>query len=174
NSDIEWRVILSHDPREWYEGVHTISGEVCVPECIPSGNYELHLALTDPMPQLRVKKEFSIRLANINVWESTTGYNDLLHSMTVSESSGTCTSELSFETNELINEWTSPADGDWFASDANWSLGRFPGYCDEVLIPENRTVNILDGETGKAKKVILRSNSRLEIAPTGSMSVKKN
>jgi len=170
--NVEWKVTLPHDPRDWHEGVHFLSGEICVPDCIPAGNYDFHLALTDPMPQLRDRNEYSIRIANTNVWQSATGYNDLSHTMTVSSTTGTCELELSFETKDLVNEWISPSDGDWYSSIGNWSLGRFPDFCDEVLIPENRMINILDGEVGKAKKVILRTNSRLEVASTGSMSLK--
>lgn len=172
NSEAKWTVTLPHDPRDWHQGVHNLVGEICIPDCIPSGSYNLHLALTDPMPLLREKKEYSIRLANSNVWDNVTGYNDLSHMMTVAASSGTCESGLSFEKKEKINEWISPSDGNWYSSASNWSLGQFPDYCDEVFIPENRIVNILDGEVGKAKKLILRSDSRLEVASTGSMSLK--
>jgi hypothetical protein len=172
-TNVEWKVTLPHDPRDWHTGVHTFAGEICVPDCIPSGNYDLRLALTDPMPLLRNRKEYAIRLANTNVWESTTGYNDLLHTMPISSTSGTCELDLIFETTDLVNEWISPSDGNWYSSTGNWSLGKFPDYCEEVIIPENRVVSMLDGETGNAKKVTLRSNSRLEVASTGSITLRK-
>lgn len=172
-SNVKWNVELPHDPREWHEGIHSLQGDICIPDCIPSGNYSLHLGLTDPMPLLRDKKEYSIRLANDNVWDSTTGYNDLLHTLTVASNSGTCELDQKFETTDLINEWISPNDGDWYSSVGNWSLGRFPDFCDEVIIPENRTVNILNGEVGKAKNVSLLSNSRLEVSSLGSINLKK-
>lgn len=169
----EWRVVLEDDPRDWHEGDHSIAGEVCIPTCFSAGSYKVYLILSDPMPTLRYKKEYSIRLANTNVWDDSNGYNDLQHTMNVSVTEGTCSASLSFESEEAVNEWTSASDGNWFASTSNWSLGRFPKYCDEVVIPDDRVVYILDGEAGKANKVTLSTNSRLEVSELGSLSVKK-
>lgn len=74
------------DPRFWLPGeVHTISGTTSLPETIPVGDYELLLNLPDPEPRLRNLPEYSIRLANEDIWESETGYNKLNRVVTVIE-----------------------------------------------------------------------------------------
>lgn len=75
---------LPNDPRFWLPGeIHTIAGEISVPENFPAGDYELLLNLPDPEPKLRQRPEYAIQLANENVWEVETGYNSLNHKVTV-------------------------------------------------------------------------------------------
>jgi len=50
---------------------------VGIPNDMPAGEYELFLNLPDPEVTLYSKPEYSIRLANQNVWDETTGYNRL-------------------------------------------------------------------------------------------------
>lgn len=52
-----------------------------LPSSLPTGTYALLLDLPDP--QLSSRPEYSIRLANENVWEAATGLNSLLHTVTV-------------------------------------------------------------------------------------------
>jgi hypothetical protein len=54
-----------------------------LPAGIPAGEYELFLNLPDPYPSLHNRPEYSIRLANKNVWDEATGYNSLLCKITV-------------------------------------------------------------------------------------------
>ena len=44
---------------------------------MPAGEYELYLNLPDPEVTLYNNPAYSIRLANENVWDETTGYNKL-------------------------------------------------------------------------------------------------
>jgi Domain of unknown function (DUF4832)/Domain of unknown function (DUF4874) len=44
---------------------------------MPPGTYEVLLHLADPQPSLRQRAEYSIRLANRDLWEPATGYNKL-------------------------------------------------------------------------------------------------
>lgn len=75
---------LPNDPRFWLPGeIHTITGEISIPENFPAGDYELLLNLPDPEPRLRQRSEYAIQLANENVWEATTGYNSLAHTVTI-------------------------------------------------------------------------------------------
>ena len=166
-----WTVTLPNDTRDWHNGIYNLTGQICLPNCIPAGTYDLLINLPDPMESLHDKKEYSVRLANNSVWEASTGYNDLQHSLTVNVGSSICSTELEFKAKDLVNEWISSSDGNWYADATNWSLGRFPDYCDEVIIPDSKVVFILDGEVGKARKVTLSDNSRLEVALTGSLSV---
>jgi hypothetical protein len=55
-----------------------------LPINIPQGDYKLYLHLPDPEPALYGKPAYSIRLANDNVWEASTGYNNLNITINVS------------------------------------------------------------------------------------------
>lgn len=54
-----------------------------VPADIPNGEYQVLLNLPDPTPKLYNRPDYSIRLANQNVWEANTGYNWLLQNVNV-------------------------------------------------------------------------------------------
>lgn len=88
------------DPRFWLPGesqsIEIIGG---IPRTgIQEGNYDIYLFLPDPDPDLRNAKainqhgdpkipywsSYAIRLANQNVWDESSGYNDLLMDLTVS------------------------------------------------------------------------------------------
>ena len=64
--------------RMWMPGetktVNIIGG---IPANIPYGKYQVLLNLPDPTSNLYRRPEYSIRLANQNVWEASTGYNSL-------------------------------------------------------------------------------------------------
>ncbi len=74
---------LISDPRMWSPGSHLISETLCLPPNLPLGSYELLLNLPDPEPTLFDNPDFSIQLANQNIWESTTGYNNLNHTLQI-------------------------------------------------------------------------------------------
>jgi hypothetical protein len=77
-----YRVTLDADPRKWTPGsTVTINQTVTLPSGMPAGSYALLLSLPDP--QLPSRAEYAVRLANENVWEAATGYNNLLHTVTV-------------------------------------------------------------------------------------------
>ena len=78
------RFSLAADPRLWLAdgaGRHTISQRISVPSNLPSGEYALFLALPDPI--LATRPEYAIRLANAGVWQEAEGWNNLLHTLTV-------------------------------------------------------------------------------------------
>lgn len=50
---------------------------------VPAGDYNLYLKLADKSETLKNRKEFSVRLANKNVWDAETGMNDLQHQLKV-------------------------------------------------------------------------------------------
>jgi hypothetical protein len=56
-----------------------------LPNDMPSGEYELFLNLPDPYPCIHDRPEYSIRLANKDLWEPVTGYNSLNHKIRVLE-----------------------------------------------------------------------------------------
>jgi hypothetical protein len=76
---------LSVDLRNWLPGsTITVSESVAIPAGISAGSYKLLLWLPDPAPGLASNPAFAIQLANTGMWESTTGYNDLGHTITIS------------------------------------------------------------------------------------------
>lgn len=56
-----------------------------IPRNLPGGKYELLLNLPDPYPSLAQRPEYSIRLANKNLWEEKTGFNKLNHTVQISD-----------------------------------------------------------------------------------------
>jgi hypothetical protein len=73
-------VLMPDDPRLWMGGdTVTVTASVGIPEDMPAGNYELLVHFPDPTERLYARPEFSIRLANQDVWEAETGFNSLFH-----------------------------------------------------------------------------------------------
>ncbi len=62
--------------RKWYSGIVALEGSFPA-NAIPSGTYELLLNFPDSHNALAKRAEYSIRLANHEVWEAGTGYNRL-------------------------------------------------------------------------------------------------
>ncbi len=89
---------LDNDPRYWFSGTHSITQTLCLPPNIPIGSYDLLLNLPDPEPSLFDNPLYAIQLANSSMWESSTGYNDLGHTLTInSNAAGTaCSGDLVF------------------------------------------------------------------------------
>ena len=75
---------LAVEPRRWLPGPHTIDASLRLPAALPPGAYELLLHLPDPHAALAARAEYAIQLANLNTWEPATGYNRLLHTVTIS------------------------------------------------------------------------------------------
>jgi hypothetical protein len=73
-----YKVNLGIEPRLWKptleSAIDTVAG---IPNDMPVGEYELYLNLPDPEVTLYNNPAYSIRLANQNVWDETTGYNKL-------------------------------------------------------------------------------------------------
>jgi hypothetical protein len=79
------RIRLFHDPRTWLPDSATIkiTVDVIIPASLLPGEYDLLLNFPDPEITLNTKPAYSIRLANQNVWEATTGYNSLQAAVTI-------------------------------------------------------------------------------------------
>lgn len=84
------RFPLKSDPRTWLpeNGETSVEADVLLPPEFTPGVYDLLLNLPDPAAALNLRPDYSIRLANPDTWEPATGYNSLMHSVTVSRSSG--------------------------------------------------------------------------------------
>lgn len=81
----EYSVQLASDPRLWLNSNNEIiiSENLALPNTIPAGSYKLFLNLPDASSSLATKPDYSIRLANTNMWEATTGYNNLNFTLNV-------------------------------------------------------------------------------------------
>ena len=84
SSAVEYVVPLAADPRLWLAGAtQVLSGTISLPAGMLTGTYQLFLNLPDPQPTIYARPEYAIRLANSGTWEAATGYNNLLHSLTI-------------------------------------------------------------------------------------------
>jgi hypothetical protein len=74
---------VKSDVRYWFTGNISIYDPVQLPENIPAGSYQLFLHLPDGDPALAKRPEYAIRLANANMWDKSTGYNNLNHTLLI-------------------------------------------------------------------------------------------
>ena len=80
----KYKLVTVIDPRFWFsEDSTTVEITGGIPSSMPEGNYEAFLFLPDTTSALHDRKDYAIRLANENVWEDSTGYNDLLASIII-------------------------------------------------------------------------------------------
>ena len=66
------------DPRYWQGGDTIVTTLHARLDSEMTGDYKVYLNLPDPMPNLHSNPDFSIRLANKDMWEAETGYNYLM------------------------------------------------------------------------------------------------
>ncbi|MBF2017209.1 MAG: DUF4832 domain-containing protein [Rivularia sp. T60_A2020_040] len=85
----EYYLRVNEDPRRWLpDSSNIVNVEAGLPENITTGEYDVFLNLPDPASRLYNRPEYSIRLANVDVWEESTGYNSLLRSIIVDTNVG--------------------------------------------------------------------------------------
>lgn len=83
---IEYYLPVNKDPRMWMPGrTQAIKIRGRIPQEMPIGTYEVLLNLPDPVSTIYRRPEYSIRLANKNVWKQLTGYNSLLTNVYIKE-----------------------------------------------------------------------------------------
>ena len=84
-----YSALINSDPRTWLgPNEITLSQNIILPSNIKRGTYKLYLSLPDSAPSIANRPEYAIRFANENVWESTTGYNNLNYTLTISPTLG--------------------------------------------------------------------------------------
>lgn len=66
----------------WLAGNTLVDGLVTLPNTIAAGNYEFLLHIAEGVD---TQPSYCIRLANDDIWEATTGYNRLNHSITIQD-----------------------------------------------------------------------------------------
>jgi hypothetical protein len=69
--------------RKWYTGDVVLTEKLALPGDLAAGTYDLLLNLPDKFATLSTRPEYSIRMANANTWEPTTGYNKLNASLII-------------------------------------------------------------------------------------------
>lgn len=75
---LQYKLEVVTDPRMWPIGEsHEIKINGGIPQDIASGVYNLYLYLPDAHSSLADQPAYAVRLANTNVWQTSTGYNDL-------------------------------------------------------------------------------------------------
>ncbi len=88
NSSKSYRLKLAADPRTWLPNgvVSTVSEQLTLPSDIATGNYQLYLYLPDKYESIASNPKYAVRFANSDVWEESTGMNNLKATMKVSSS----------------------------------------------------------------------------------------
>ncbi len=90
NEGSEYVHYVQTDPRFWpMQDTIRLNIQAGLPNDIVLGDYEMFLQLPDPMNSLHNRIEYTIQLANENIWESETAYNSLLHTLSINTESTT-------------------------------------------------------------------------------------
>lgn len=101
-------------PTSWMPGnTYSVQQTFCLPAAMPAGVYDLLYHLPDAAPVLYGNPNYAIRLANENTWEPSTGYNKLLHQITIVAGGSGCTGFEAFNAN-------SPLPVEWINFRAEW------------------------------------------------------
>lgn len=83
-----YRMQLQSDPRTWQPAqTTTISESLLLPTDIEAGTYSLYLYLPDADSKIAANPAYAVRFANSDVWDATTGYNNLNTQVVVAEAS---------------------------------------------------------------------------------------
>lgn len=102
-------------PTSWMPGnTYPVQQTFCLPAAMPAGVYDLLYHLPDAAPVLYGNPNYAIRLANENTWEPSTGYNKLLHQITIAAGGSGCSGFEAFGSN-------SPLPVEWLEFRAEWS-----------------------------------------------------
>lgn len=83
NASEAYKIKIDADPRKWFAGEeHSLDITYTLPAQTRNNEYNVYLNLPDPAPALSTRPEYSIRLANQDMWNEETGYNKI-HAITV-------------------------------------------------------------------------------------------
>jgi hypothetical protein len=164
----EYFANLDTDPRYWFRELSSIdlNQSFCVPHFMEPGNYDLFLFLADGSASIYDRSEYAIRIASklVNgndVWEAATGYNQLGHSITVSNpiSIQTCNGALAgfkpcknLNNNYIVLNNNDNGEGSLRDIIASASCG------DTIFIPaslDNQSIVLTGGEIAITKDLVI-------------------
>jgi len=78
NKENKYKIKLNEDPRFWFPDEEiTIKTQFGLPQSMEAGEYDIYLNLPDPRETIASRWEYSIQLANENVWDNVYGYNKI-------------------------------------------------------------------------------------------------
>lgn len=78
---------LEEEPRFWGAGQTTkVYTLLSIPNNLPEGKYTLGIRMPDPAPSIHDDPRYSVRFANENVWDASTGTNILTRDLLISNS----------------------------------------------------------------------------------------
>ena len=80
-------IVMNANPRLWL-GTKTITENLPLPADIVPGSYKMYIHMPDIESAIATRPEYAVRFANNNMWESTTGYNDLNHTVVINQALG--------------------------------------------------------------------------------------
>lgn len=107
--------VSNHLPTSWMPGnTYPVQQTFCLPAVMPAGVYDLLYHLPDAAPGLYGNPDYAIRLANENTWEPASGYNKLLHQITITAGGSGCSGFEAFSVN-------SPLPVEWIDFHAEWT-----------------------------------------------------
>ncbi|MES2431000.1 MAG: DUF4832 domain-containing protein [Bacteroidota bacterium] len=112
--------LINTDIRKWVDTINLVQ-DINLTE-LPEGNYAAYLKMPDINTSLSDKPEYSIKLANNNVWIDSLGINDLTQSFTLSNT---------------ISTYTFIGSGDW-TIESNWMNNQKP----PAILPSNKEIII--------------------------------
>lgn len=103
STDVEYALPMATDPRLWTAQIATTVNEnLPLPATMTPGNYRLYLKLPDMNAALATKPEYSIRMANDNMWNAASGLNDLQHIVSIGSSTGRIAVSQPKKTTQLL------------------------------------------------------------------------
>lgn len=90
------RIELNSDPRRWLPNgkMSVINEQVNIPGDVAEGTYHLYLHLPDKYASIAADSRFAVRFANKDVWDETTGMNDLGAEVVISKEASLDPGEL--------------------------------------------------------------------------------
>jgi hypothetical protein len=111
------------DPRGWLpvDDIPLIKFDASVDiSSIPAGSYKIYLWLPDNNPSLKSIPDYAVRLANTNIWSSSTGYNYLTDADISTGVSGDANGDGKIDAADMgrwllgyLNQGTGPGNGDF-------------------------------------------------------------
>lgn len=86
-TDAEYLIQPDENIKLWpLNEAFNLTFEAGIPADMADGDYQLYLNLPDPYPSLYKNPAYAIRLADESTWDSETGYNNLLSTVSISAS----------------------------------------------------------------------------------------